>query len=142
MSMDLNVTKYQIKEELRKQWANQAVEMALMGRWDKAAQANLHIIELFPDDTQARNRLGKAYYELGRYDDAVGAYEGSLQRQPSNNIARKKLAELYAQLNREPAMAVGEGMPAIEISDEEAEEAEDYMEEEEVEAGADDDSAD
>jgi tetratricopeptide (TPR) repeat protein len=141
---DLNVTKYQIKEELRKQWATRAVEMALMSRWDDAVQANLHILDVFPDDTQARNRLGKAYYELGRPEDALAAYEQSLQKQPTNNIARKKLAELYAQLKREPAVKLGEGMPAIEIAEEEAEEAEfeDYMEEENVESSAGEDASD
>ena len=141
MSTDSNVSKYQIKEEMRKQWATQAVEMALMGRWDEAVQTNLHILDVFPDDTQARNRLGKAYYELGRHEDALAAYEQSLQKQPSNNIARKKLAELYAQLKRKPAIKLGEGMPAIEIADgeaEEAEEFEEYMEEEDVEEDASD----
>lgn len=144
MSTDSGVSKYQIKEELRRQWAAQAVEMALMGRWDQAVQANLHILDVFPDDTQARNRVGKAYYELGRHEDALAAYEQSLQKQPTNNIARKKLAELYAMLKRKPAVKLGEGMPAIEISDaeaEEAEELEEYLEEEEIEASADDDAS-
>jgi tetratricopeptide (TPR) repeat protein len=143
MSSDTNVTKYQIKEELRKQWAGKAVEMALMSRWDDAVQANLHILEVFPDDTQARNRLGKAYSELGRPEDALAAYEQSLQKQPTNNIARKRLPELYAQLNRQPAVKLGEGMPAIEIAEDETEEAEfeDYMEEEDSESGGDDDTS-
>jgi tetratricopeptide (TPR) repeat protein len=144
MSSDLNVSKYQIKEELRKQWAAKAVEMALMSRWDDAVQANLQILEVFPDDIQARNRLGKAYYELGRPEDALAAYEQSLQKQPTNNIARKKLAELYAKLKREPAIKLGEGMPAIEIAEEEQEEAaefEDYLEEDDVESSVEEDTA-
>jgi tetratricopeptide (TPR) repeat protein len=145
MSSDLNVSKYQIKEELRKQWAARAVEMALMGRWDDAVQANLQILEVFPDDTQARNRLGKAYYELGRLEDALAAYEESLQKHPTNNIARKKLAELYSLLKRQPAVKLGEGMPAVEIAEEEQEEAaelEEYMEEEDVEASAEEETSD
>ncbi len=144
MSSDTNVTKYQIKEELRRQWSGKAVEMALMSRWDDAVQANQQILEVFPDDTQARNRLGKAYYELGRLEDALSAYEQSLLKQPTNNIARKRLADLYAQLNREPAIKLGEGMPAIEIAEEEAEEAEfeDYLEEEESESSVEEDTSD
>lgn len=143
MTRDPSVSKYQIKEELRKQWAAKAVEMALAGRWDQAVQINQQILELFPDDTQASNRLGKAYYELGRYEDALAAYEQSLQKQPSNNIARKRLPKLYALLGRKPATDLGEGMPAIEISEEEeAEEFEEYLEEEESEPGIEDDSAD
>ena len=141
MSPESNVTKYQIKEELRKQWATESVELALSGRWDDAAQANLHILEIFPEDTPARNRLGKAYQELGRLEDALTAYEQSLLKQPSNNIARKHLAELYATLNREPAIHLGEAMPAVEITDDE-EDAADFEEflEDDSEAGADDDS--
>jgi len=140
MSSNPNVSKSQIKEELRKQWAARATDMAMKGRWDEAVQTNFQILELFADDSHARNRLGKAFYELGRYEDALAAYEESLRQQPANNIARKRLADLYAMLNRQPAVALGEGMPAIEIADAEAEEAEefeDFAEEEGVESGGD-----
>jgi tetratricopeptide (TPR) repeat protein len=141
MSSDTNVTKYQIKEELRKQWAIEAVEMAMSGRWDEAVQANQHILEIFPEDTQSRNRLGKAFQELNRLEDALAAYEHSLQKQPSNNIARKRLAELYALLNREPTIQLGEGMPAVEISDDEADDADlEFMEDDDAESGGDDDA--
>ena len=137
--MDLNVTKYQIKEELRRQWASQAVELALTGNWDGAVQANLRIIGSHPEDVQARNRLGKAYYELGRHEDALQAYEQCLTSQPTNNIARKRLAELYAMLKREPAVALGETMPGIEIAegDDEIEDVEAYLDDEEAESGGD-----
>ena len=126
--MDSSVSKSQIKEELRKRWTGQAVELALMGRWDEAVQANLRILELFPDDIQARNRLGKAYSELGRHEEAATAYEQSLQRQLSNNIARKNLAKLYALLNREPGIALGETTPDSESTEEAEEELEESLE--------------
>ena len=140
MSSESNVTKYQIKEELRKQWQTEAVQMALSGRWDDAVQANQHVLEIFPDDIPSRNRMGKAYQELGRMEDALSAYEQSLLKQPSNNIARKRLAELYAILNREPAIPLGETMPAVEISDDEEDAAdfEEFLEEDEGESGDDD----
>ncbi len=128
--MDANVSSSQIKEELRKQWTNQAVELALMGRWDEAIQANLHILKLFPDDIRAHNRLGKAYFELGRYDEAAEAYEQSLKQQPSNNVAGKSLVELYALVKREPIAELRESIPGLEGA------------EEEVEAGPDEDSID
>lgn len=137
--MDLSVSKYQIKEELRKQWTARAVQAALMGQWDEAVQANLRVLEMFPEDIQARNRLGKAYFELGRYEEAVAAYEEVLRRQPSNNIARKRLAELYVQLNRKPTIPL-EIIPTIELAEEEGEEIEEleeYVEEEESETGLD-----
>lgn len=137
--MHINVSKHQLREELRKQWTARAVQAALMGQWDEAVQANLRVLEMFPDDIQARNRLGKAYSELGRYEEAVTAYEEVLRRQPSNNIARKRLAELYAQLNRKPAIPL-EIIPAIEMAEEEGEEIEEieeYPEEEELETPLD-----
>jgi tetratricopeptide (TPR) repeat protein len=138
--MDSNISRSQIREELRKRWTAQAVELALMGRWDEAAQANQEILDLFPDDIQARNRLGKAYYELGRHDEAAEAYEQNLKRQPSNTIARKKLTELYALLKREPETTI-EGRVGSDDLDEDEDELEDDSEEEEFEAELDDGDA-
>jgi tetratricopeptide (TPR) repeat protein len=132
--MDLNVSRSQIRDELRKRWTTQAVELALMGHWDEAVQGNLQILELFPDDIQARNRLGKAYSELGRYEEAAEAYEQNLERQPSNAIARKKLTDLYALLKREPEAALESEADSDDEDDEDDEEFEHYAEEEEPEA--------
>ena len=124
--MEMNVTKSQVREELGRRWKEQAIELALLGRWDEAAQMNLRILELFPDDLSAQNRLGKAYSELGRLEEAVVAYEESLKKQPSNPIARKNLAALYAVLKRdtEPVLGVTDG--------------EDYEDDDDIE-GADED---
>jgi tetratricopeptide (TPR) repeat protein len=138
--MSFNTAKPQIKEELHRKWAIQAVELALMGRWDEAEQANLRILEIFPDDTSARNRLGRAYSELGRYDEAATAYEQSLERQPSNSIARKKLTELYTLLKRDPAVALGESTPDSESTEEDEQEQEQDLEEERVQDGPEEDS--
>jgi Flp pilus assembly protein TadD len=119
--MDSSVSKSVIKEELRKHWADQAVELALMGRWDEAVQVNMRILGIFPDDIAANNRLGKAYSELGRHEEAVTAYEQSLQRQPSNSIARKNLTQLYVLLNRDPQAVLAE-IPDGEDTDEEEDE--------------------
>jgi tetratricopeptide (TPR) repeat protein len=122
--MDLNVSRSQIRDELRKRWATRAVELALMGHWDEAVQTNLQILELFPDDVQARNRLGRAYRELGRYEEAAEAYEQNLKQQPSNAIARKKLTELYALLKREPEAALEGESDSEDMEDEDEEELE------------------
>lgn len=137
LNMSFNATKPQIKEELHKKWAIQAVELALMGHWDEAEQANQRILEVFPDDTRARNRLGRAYSELGRYDEAATAYEQSLERQPSNSIARKKLTELYTLLKRDPDVALGETAPDSESTEED--EQKQALEEERVQDGPDED---
>jgi tetratricopeptide (TPR) repeat protein len=139
--MDSNVTKFQVKEELHRQWGSKAVDLALKGNWDEAVQLNLRILENYPSDIQSRNRLGKAYYELGRYEESLQIYEECLKVQPSNNIARKRLAELYAMLKREPTFALGETMPGIEIAEgneDELEDLENYFEEDETDAGTDD----
>lgn len=139
--MDSTVTKFQVKEELHRQWGSQAVDLALNGNWDEAVQLNLRILENYPSDIRARNRLGKAYFELGRLEEALQTYEECIKAQPSNNIARKRLAELYSMLKRQPAVALGETMPGIEIAEgdeDELEELETYLEEDDGDSGADD----
>lgn len=118
--MTLSVSNVQIKEELRRQWAAHGVEMALMGRWDDAIRINLQVLSVFPDDIQARNRLGKAYLELGRHEEAAEAYEQSLLRQPSGSIARKRLGELHAMLPRAPQKELGTPPQDAESSEEAA----------------------
>ncbi len=133
--MDYNVSKSQIKEELRKRWTAQAVEAALMGHWDEAVQTNVHILEVFPDDVRAYNRLGRAYTELDRHEEAVEAYEQALQRQPSNPISRKRVTELYALLKREPETELKAAIDDDEV-DAEEEEADEELEDDEAEVNA------
>jgi len=130
--MEPNISKSQIRQELRKRWGQEAVELAMMGRWDDAAAANERILEMFPDDIRARNRLGKAYLELGRLQDAATAYEKNLQKEPSNPIARRKLTELLGRLEREP---VDDEESVIEPEDEEFEELDEDLELEEEPEG-------
>ncbi len=58
----------------RKQGSEAAIQLALRGRWDEAAELNRSIIGAFPTDVEAYNRLGKALTELGRYGEARAAY--------------------------------------------------------------------
>ena len=78
----------------KKQQAEVAIQMALQGRWAEAIQLNKGIIESFPSDVDAYNRLGKALTELGRYADAREAYMRGLEADPLNTIARKNLTRL------------------------------------------------
>jgi tetratricopeptide (TPR) repeat protein len=86
----------------KKQRTEAAIHLALQGRWDDAASLNRSIIELFPTDVDAYNRLGKAMTELGRYGEARGAYQKTLEIDPLNTIARKNLSRL-ATLGEEAA---------------------------------------
>jgi hypothetical protein len=86
----------------KKQRTEAAIQLALQGRWDDAASLNRSIIELFPTDVDAYNRLGKAMTELGRYGEAREAYQKTLEIDPLNTIARKNLSRL-ATLGEEAA---------------------------------------
>jgi tetratricopeptide (TPR) repeat protein len=86
----------------KKQHADLAIQLALQGRWAEAAQLNKGIIESFPTDVDAYNRLGKARTELGRYGEAREAYEKALEIDPLNSIAQKNLTRL-ASLGDEAA---------------------------------------
>jgi len=77
------------KTRIKRQKEEQAVQLAMQSRWDEAVAVNQFIIELFPNDVDAFNRLGKALTELGKFTAARAAYARSLEISPSNSIARK-----------------------------------------------------
>ena len=79
---------------LRRLRAREAIALAMQSRWEEAVEANRAIIEAFPTDGDAYNRLGRALMELGRYQEAREAYEKGLELDPRNKIARKNLARL------------------------------------------------
>jgi hypothetical protein len=90
------------RAKVRKQRTEAAIQLALQGRWDEAAQLNKSIVGLFPTDVDAYNRLGKAMTELGRYREARKAYQRALEIDPLNSIASKNLSRL-ATLGEEAA---------------------------------------
>ena len=87
---------YQEEEQakLRRVVSKQAISLAMQGRWREAMAANESLIENFPNDVNAYNRLGKAYMELGEYAKAKEAYARALELDSYNNIAKKNLARL------------------------------------------------
>jgi Tetratricopeptide repeat len=91
------------RAKAKKQYADQAIQLALQGRWTEAAQLNREIVEFFPNDVDAFNRLGKALAELGRYGNARDAYEKALGIDPLNSIARKNLTRLATLGEKEAA---------------------------------------
>lgn len=85
------------KEEqvkLIRQRSKQAIDLAMEGRWREAVEANKGIIEDFPDDVDTRNRLGRAYMEMGEYSLAKEAYSRARELDPYNTIAEKNLRRL------------------------------------------------
>ena len=79
---------------LEQQLSKQAIALALQGRWEEAIAVNRNIIEMFPDDVDAYNRLGKALTESGEFAQAKEAYAKALELAPNNAIAKKNLARL------------------------------------------------
>ncbi|MCK4964932.1 MAG: tetratricopeptide repeat protein [Dehalococcoidia bacterium] len=73
----------------------------MQGRWEEAVVANRSIIEVFPNDVNAYNRLGKALTELGHYAEAGAAYGRALEVDPRNSIALRNLRRLSV-LNEVP----------------------------------------
>ena len=72
----------------------------MRGEWEDAARRNQFILDEFPRDLEAYNRLGKALSELGRNREAREAFQNALEISPYNGIARKNLERL-AQLGDE-----------------------------------------
>lgn len=82
------------KAKLKRELTQEAVHLAISGRWEEAAAINREIIESFPHDSEAFNRLGRALMEMGRYGEAREAYGRALEIDPYNTIARKNLSRL------------------------------------------------
>jgi tetratricopeptide (TPR) repeat protein len=78
----------------RRHNSRQAIALAMEGRWREAVAVNRGIIEDFPNDADAFNRLGRAYMELGEYAQARGAYQRTKELDPYNAIAEKNLRRL------------------------------------------------
>ncbi|MFH1381685.1 MAG: tetratricopeptide repeat protein [Chloroflexota bacterium] len=95
------------KTKLRRQFSKEAIALAMQGRWREAVVANKSLIENFPNDVDAYNRLGRAHMELGEYPSAKGAYQKAVELDPYNTIAKKNLSRL--SLLEKEAVATGEG---------------------------------
>jgi len=87
---------YQEEEQvsLRRRGSKWAIALAMQGRWREAIAANKSLIESFPNDADAYNRLGRAYMELGEYSRAREAYSRAMELDPYNTIAKKNLHRL------------------------------------------------
>ena len=80
--------------KFRKDLDREAVGLAMKGEWERAAEVNRAILELFAEDVEAMNRLTKALMELGSYEEANSVVDRVSQIAPYNNIARKNRARL------------------------------------------------
>jgi len=92
---------------LKRLRAKQAIALAMQGRWGEAVTINKGIIENFPKDFDAYNRLGRAYVELGEYSLAREAYSQTLKLDAYNAIAQKNLRRL-SLLGERPVIDEGD----------------------------------
>lgn len=88
---------------LRRVLPEKAIALAMQNRWPEAAEVNRKIIELYPSDADAYNRLGKALMEMGRYKDALTTYKRAIDLDPNNIIAKKNVERLGHLADRAPA---------------------------------------
>lgn len=100
------MTKQDEKFRLQRRLQNQAVELAVNNRWEEAVQINQKLISL-AETTEAYNRLGKAYFELGRLAEARDAYRNALRLTPNNRIARRNLERIEELLARSASLSGG-----------------------------------
>jgi tetratricopeptide (TPR) repeat protein len=76
--------------------SDQATAAALEADWPRAVELNQKLIETSPDDVEARNRLGRAYIELGRLEEAKAAFVEVLKSEPYNSIALRNQTRVNA----------------------------------------------
>src|SRR4029079_7985585 len=93
------LTKQDEKLRLRRRLQDQAVDQAAKNRWEDAVETNLQLLNL-GEDADTRNRLGKAYFELGKLTDARESYQQALRLNSNNAIARKNVERLEDLLSR------------------------------------------
>jgi tetratricopeptide (TPR) repeat protein len=130
------------QSKLGQKLSEEAVELAMRGRWEEAVVVNKDIIERFPGDVSAYNRLGKAELELGEIPKAEEAYSKALQIEPTNRIAKRNIARLSQKAEAEAKASMkgtgrefspgSEGVVEMQLDEEELATEENREEEEEA----------
>ena len=92
------------KNRIKRDWSKQAIDLAMRGEWQRATEVNQAILALYPEDVDAKNRLGKAFMELGELDRAREVLAEVVQKSPLNNIAQKNLTRLEQMLSAPSAV--------------------------------------
>ncbi len=106
-----------IQGKMKRQTSKHAITLAMEGRWQEAVDVNRNIIENFPNDVDAYNRLGKALMELGDYVKSKEAYEKALQLDQYNTIAKKNLNRLTLLETASPVATAEKAEPQLFIEE-------------------------
>ncbi|NCS97766.1 MAG: hypothetical protein GW762_04220 [Candidatus Pacebacteria bacterium] len=80
-----------------------AIKNAKEGLWETAIETNLSLITIDPKDTNAYNRLGVAYLQLGKTRLATKQFKQSLDLDRNNKIAKKQLERIKNKQTISPA---------------------------------------
>ena len=104
----MNMNPVEEKEKAKKDQAKRAVALAMERRWEEAMGVNNAIIEDFPEELEAYNRLGKALSELGRNREACDAFRRALEISPYNSIAKKNVQRLERLEETETVSSTGD----------------------------------
>jgi len=91
----------------RSQYAEDAVQLAIAGKWEDAVKLNKFIVDNFGADEETQNRMGKALSELGKLKEAKASYEAALKLNPMNSIAKRNAARINALLHQKEGLKVG-----------------------------------
>lgn len=94
------------KVRLKRLKIEQAVNMAMQSRWPEAAELNRQLVDEYPKEVEAHNRLGRALLELGRFEEAREAYNHALRLEPMNTIAQKNVQRLDTLMAEAAAVPV------------------------------------
>src|SRR5215208_6329414 len=78
---------------LKRQLSEQAIDAATASEWQEAVDINQRILELGPD-SEAENRIARAYWELGELAVAREHYQAALALDPTNRIAERNIGRL------------------------------------------------
>ena len=102
--METQLEKSGNNPRIKRDLSRDAIGLALQGEWEQATEVNHAILELFENDVDAMNRLGKALMELAKFTEARDVLDRVVQIAPYNTIAKKNLARVV-QLENAPVPA-------------------------------------
>lgn len=71
------------------QLEKRAIKFALDEDWENAIDLNSQLLEINPNDTKAKVRLGRAYLQTKKFKDAQKLFKEVLDKDPINPIAIK-----------------------------------------------------
>ena len=71
-----------------------------LGQWAKAAADYAHIVELEPQNAEARHQLAICHVQLGRYQEAIDGYRELVERLPKAIAAAQRSGLAFGHLSR------------------------------------------